>query len=287
VRYFDDYHELVDTHDFQAASLAVQPEQNVMLVTELANRGIHIMCEKPVAPNIAEMNKLVEIINKTKIKFTFAAPMTVFSDAFRSSIAAVKSNAIGEPRIAYFQFLQPNGPLFTLSPERCKQTDRAELANFGPYGLLAFLKMFNSPVVSVFARADALFYDHYKENNLEDMAMLSLECENGAIGNIVVGRTTTTGLPRTDLRMQVIGSDGVINIEDGLGYAIDAYVDKTHKRISYGTQTQTLYVDDFVKSIIDDCQPQITCQDAHAVIAILDAAYESAKTGRKVRLSGI
>lgn len=285
VPYYSDYREMLKSTNPLAVSLAVEAEYNVDIAIELATRGTSIMCEKPIAVSLSEADRLGKVLKETGVKFTFAAPATVFSGSFRPAIEQIRNGAIGKARVGHFQYLQPNGPQFTLSPERCKEVTRAELANFGPYGVLAFLKMFGSPIKSVFARKQAAFYEQYRQNNLDDLTLMSIRFEDGAIGTMLIGRTTTTGLASTDLRMQVIGSEGVINIEDGLGYAVDLYADKAHRKLRFGASVSKLFADDFVSAVRDNRQPAITFQDARPVMSFIDAAYESADTGREVTLS--
>ncbi|MDD3663093.1 MAG: Gfo/Idh/MocA family oxidoreductase [Candidatus Pacebacteria bacterium] len=284
VEYYADYREMLKVVNAQAASVAVEPEFNVEIARNLARHGISMMCEKPIGDSLKQVDELGKVLEETGVKFTFDAPMTIFSNSFRPAIEQVQAGAIGEARVGYFQYLASNGPEYVLSPERCRQVTRAELANFGPYGILAFLKMFNAPIKSVFARKQAAFYEQYRENNLDDLSLLSLKFEGGGIGTMLIGRTTTKGLPSTDLRMQVIGSQGVVNIEDGLGYGMELYVDNAHRRLRFGASVGKLFVDDFVSAVRDDRQPMITFQDARTVMAFLDAAYESADSGQEVSL---
>jgi len=280
VPFYEDYREMLVKHRIAAASVALPPEHNVPVLLDLARRGVHVISEKPVAPSAAEIAPLRAALAETGARFTFAAPATVFSGAFRPAIEAVERGEIGEARTGFFQYLQTGGPEYTLPPERCREVKMAEFGTFAPYGVLAFRKLMRSDIVKVFARFTSAFYPHYRENGLEDMSLVSVTFANGAVGTLVVGRTTTKGMPQADVRMQVFGSQGALNINNGLGYAINQYRDGTHSKIPFGSSTTTLFIDDFVNAILEKRDPMVTCDDAMQTAAFLDASLASAHSGR-------
>lgn len=275
VPYYADYRQMLDEQSIEAVSIAVAPDQNASVVTECAGRGIHILCEKPVASTSEGLDQLAEAVRASGICFTAAIPATVFSNAFRPAIEQVTQGAIGKPRAAHFQFLQPRGPQYILSEEQCATQKRGELANFGPYGILAMLKLFGCKITHVFARMDALFYERYKAHHIEDMALLSLTFENGCVGTLLVGRTTTQTQLATDCSMQIIGSDGVLNIEQGLGYGYTCYQQEQARFVPYGMSAGQCFINDFVKAIQMKTDPAITLDHVVNCFRVLEAAYES------------
>lgn len=285
VPHFDDAMEMIQTHKPDAVSIAVTPDLNADLVCACASAGIHILCEKPVTENADDMQRIAAAVRKAGVKFTFAAPAAVFSSSFRAARQRIWGGGIGEPRVAHFQFLQPRGPQYTLTKQQAKQRGRAEFATFGPYGLLAFMTLFRKPIRSVYAQMGAQFYEHYREAGVEDMAVLTLQLEGGGVGSMVVGRTTTQTLPSTDCRMQIIGSEGVINVEDGLGYGIDVYAPDRHYRHVYDRDASTMFVEDFVEAILQDRSPVVGLEEAIGVFNVTEAAYQSAKTRQPVLLA--
>lgn len=284
VPFYEDYRAMLAKHRIAAASVALPPEHNVPVLVDLARHGIHMISEKPAAPSAAELAPLGAALKETGARFTFAAPATVFSGAFRPAIEAVERGGIGEARTGFFQYLQTGGPEYTLPPERCREVKMAEFGTFAPYGVLAFRKLMRSDIVKVFARFTSAFYPHYRENGLEDMALVSVYFANGAVGTLVVGRTTTKGMPQADVRMQVFGSRGALNINNGLGYAINQYRDGAHTKIPFGSTTTALFVDDFVSAILEKRDPVVTYDDALQTAAFLDASLASAHSGRVEKL---
>jgi predicted dehydrogenase len=263
-------------------SIAVSPSLNPSVVIACARQGIDVLCEKPVASNSDDLNQLEKVVRESGIRFTAAIPATVFSNAFRPAIEQVTQGAIGIPHVAHFQFLQPRGPQYILSQEQCASEKRGELANFGPYGILAMLKLFGRKITHVFARMDAMFYERYKTHHVEDMALLSLTFEGGGVGTLLVGRTTTQTQLATDCSMQVIGSEGVLNIEQGLGYGYTCYQQDQARFVPFGMSAGQCFINDFVKAVESETDPTITLDAIVNCFRVLDACYQSSREGRAI-----
>ncbi len=281
VPFVDNADDVIRTHRPEAISIALPPEINTDYVTACAEAGIHVMCEKPIGATAQTVDDMAAVVRASGITFTCAIPAVVYSNAFRPAMEQLEQGAIGEPRTAHFQFLQPRGPQYTLSPEACRQRGRAELANFGPYGILALRKVFKQPIRSIFARKRAAFYEHYREHGVEDIALLSVAFQGGGVGTILVGRTTTQSQPTTDCRMQVVGSQGVLNIENGLGYGLDLFRDE-YRRVNFGPSVGQLYADDFVQAICHQASPGISLDEAVDVFHALENAFASAEAGQVI-----
>ncbi|HAI10216.1 MAG TPA: hypothetical protein DCM28_00830 [Phycisphaerales bacterium] len=282
VPYYADYRQMLEQQTIDAVSIAVSPSQNPSVVIACAKQGIDVLCEKPVASNNGSLDQLAKAVCESGIRFTAAIPATVFSNAFRPAIEQVTQGAIGIPHAAHFQYLQPRGPQYILTEEKCASEKRGELANFGPYGILAMLKFFGCNITHVFARMDAMFYERYKKHGVEDMALLSLTFEGGGIGTLLVGRTTTQTQLATDCTMQVIGSQGVLNIEQGLGYGYTCYQQDQARFVPYGMSAGQCFVNDFVKAIQTNSQPTITLEHIVNCFRVLDACYQSSREGRVI-----
>ena len=59
-RLYDDALEMMDHEKPDVISIAVAPKLNPLLVPEAARRGIHVVCEKPIAPTLAEADAIIE-----------------------------------------------------------------------------------------------------------------------------------------------------------------------------------------------------------------------------------
>jgi len=299
VAYFDDPWALIDAEAPEAVSLCLPPERNPQVVAEMAARGVHVLSEKPPAADVAGTRTIVEAVRANGIRFTFGFHSARFARPIAKAIGAVRGGRVGDVRILNGTHLQVKGPRYTISVEEARRREATgepsvgELANHGGYVFLAFSAYAGAPVRSVYCEQDAFFYESYRIADIEDLSVVSLEYANGVVATCVVGRTTTKSLPTTDVRHEIIGSDGVLHV-NAMAEHINVYGDFTDgdefdrggfDTPTFGPESWRLYVDDFLRAIIDDRDPELTAEDALEFQRTLEAAYESAATGKVVEIA--
>lgn len=294
VAYFADPWALMDAEAPDAVSLCLPPQRNPEVVAEMASRGVHVMSEKPPAADVAGAERIVRAVRDDGVRFTFGYHAARFARPIARAIGAVRGGGVGDVRVLNGMHLQVKGPRYTISVEEARRRRQAgepsvgELANFGGYVFLAFSAYADAPVTSVYCEQDAFFYESYRIAGIEDLSVVSLQYANGVVATCVIGRTTTKSMPTADVRHEIIGSGGVLHVnamaerifvygdyEDGDEYSRGGFDAPT-----YGPESWRLYVDDFLRAIIDERDPELTARDALEFQRTLEAAYESARTGR-------
>jgi myo-inositol 2-dehydrogenase/D-chiro-inositol 1-dehydrogenase len=151
------------------------------------------------------------------------------------------------------------------------------------------------PVESVYAQLSTQV--HVDKTIGDDNALLVLEF---ADGTIALAEESWTKLGGMDDRAEVHGSKGVAYADLLQGSSIQTYSEvgydyAVEKAGATKGWTFTIYeelwnygfpqqMDHFVRCVRDDTEPRVTGEDGRAVVEILLAAYESARTGAKVRL---
>jgi UDP-N-acetyl-2-amino-2-deoxyglucuronate dehydrogenase len=162
------------------------------------------------------------------------------------------------------------------------------------------LQWLMGPVVEVAAYSGLLAHERIE---VEDTAAAVLRFEGGAIGTIVA---TTAAFPGLSARIAVNGDRGSAVIDDDqLTYfhAADAYgggenqADEVLKR--YGgpstapgagsdpgclSMAHRDQLADFVEAVKHDREPSVTVEEGRKPLAIIAAIYESARTGKSVRI---
>jgi predicted dehydrogenase len=138
---------------------------------------------------------------------------------------------------------------------------------------------------------------HGEKTKGDDNAILILEFEGGAVG---VAEESWTKLGGMDDRAEVHGSQGVAFADLLHGNAIETYSAKGYdyaveKAGSTAGWSFTIYEEawnygfpqemaHFVDCVQNDKAPLVTGDDGRKVLEAIFAAYESARTGSKVRL---
>ncbi|MGD9496925.1 MAG: Gfo/Idh/MocA family protein [Armatimonadota bacterium] len=293
--YFDDLAELLDAQAPAAVSLCLPPARNPEVVAVLCARGIHVRSDKPVADDLDGARRIAAAVRAAGVRFSFGFHAARFAPPVARAIGAVRAGRVGEVRVMNATFLQPKGPRYTISVEEAQRRRAAgepsvgELANFGGYVLLALSAYAGARATSVYCESDAFFYESYRIAGIEDLALVSLAYEGGAVATAVIGRTTTQSLPATDVRHEVIGSKGVLHVAHGLSDRLfvygqfrdgDPYERGGFEMSAFGRPSHELYVHDFVRAIIEGRDPELTVEDAVDYHATVETAYESARTHR-------
>jgi predicted dehydrogenase len=159
----------------------------------------------------------------------------------------------------------------------------SEIDNFGPYGFLAFRHAIRSELFSVFARGNAFFYDSYKHNGTEDLAVINLEFENGASGVIVVGRSSGVAMPQ-EIKFKLFSKDGAVDISNGAGEQVRFYSDLAESTsINVSASPLDAYIEDVICAINENRQPAIDIYDAFAVVRFCELCRESIASGQPAK----
>ena len=299
VEYLPDYADLLEVGELDFVSLCIPPGKNPEVVEQMCARGIDVMSEKPISPDSEGAERIAAAVRGAGAKFTFGFHAARFTRPVMRAIEQVRGGAIGDVRVLNGVLLQCKGPRYTISEDEARRRVEAgeasvgELANFGGYVFLAMRAFAGAPPRSVYAEIDALFYESYRIAGIEDMAMVSIEFENGVVGTAVVGRTPTKSLPNADSRYEIIGSEGALHIDFAHGDRFflwgqysddDEYERGGLDMVNLSPPSHELYCRDFVDAIRDDREPGLTIDDALEFEAFLAAAHESARTRQPVSL---
>ena len=170
--------------------------------------------------------------------------------------------------------------------------------NQGIHGVDQLLWLMGSEVESVFARATHLVRDI----EVEDTAVACLQYTNGAYG-VIEG--TTSCNPGETRRVELHGKSGSITIagskitrwavtdeEDGRAESVEEQKEAKadgavgdNKAIS--SDGHTYLIDDLCRAIREGRDPFITGESARKGVDLVMAIYESAKTGKDVKLADL
>jgi predicted dehydrogenase len=295
VPHYDDYREMLDSERPEVVSICAPPARNPEVLTEAAQRGIHILSEKPVAENLAAAEAALTSVRAAGVVFSLDVPNACFPRPLADAQARAASGALGEIRVAYCHCLQVKGPryTYTLVDGEKRPPAYGELQNHGPYGFLAVAKAVNRRLRSVFARRDAFFYPHYRDAGLEDMCLASCVFEGGPVASILLGRTPTLSLPTTAFRLEIMGSAGSVFVDDAMGDKFliwgpfrdtdDPYERGGLAHRYYSPAATDLYIDDVVQAIRTGVRPRLDIDAAIDVMRFVDGCMRSAVAGQPVR----
>jgi predicted dehydrogenase len=240
-----------------------------------AEHGKPVLCEKPLAMNFTEAQKMFFATNAAGVVFGVAQNMR-YNASVQLIREWIQEGRIGQPALAHSQFCY--------SAERSPRAwiyDPA-LALGGPIGdvaihcldALRYVLSTDVTSVSTLARKDA------ESGEVESHAVVNLAFGNGAMGAVTV---TTRGSYRSLL--EVTGESGVIVCENALtvDHPVDVVLYKSGKVVAHqqvsNADAYSRMLDGFSAAVEGRGTYLATGEDGLHNQKVLDAAYASWRSG--------
>jgi len=93
---FDSYEELLDSGLVDAVDLTLPVELNLSFIEKALQKGVHVICEKPISTDVETGKKVVELSKKSE-KTVYIAENFRHVPAFWKAKELVESGSIGDP----------------------------------------------------------------------------------------------------------------------------------------------------------------------------------------------
>jgi UDP-N-acetyl-2-amino-2-deoxyglucuronate dehydrogenase len=287
----DDYRALLARDDVDAVSICLPDHLHYEAALAAAEAGKHVLCEKPLALDLAEAGEMVEEFERRSLSLGLVMNHRFTPDNMRVH-QAIREDAIG--RILMVGVLHSSaltGNDDGSSPWR----GRRGLAAGGILAtqaihFLDLLLWFAGPAVAVKAWAQSLVRT---DLDYEDTAALALRLESGALATLV----TTNGTPIMDdlrcTRIEVHGTEGYFVLAGDVledhamrpGYELpDIQLPPLPEAATQLFGAGHVHeIAAFVRSLREDVEPPVPAVDGAHLMAVLKAAYASAQNDLDVQ----
>lgn len=286
---------LLARDDIQAVVLATPDLNRLELTRKAAAAGKHILAEKPMAPTVAECDAMIAACAEAHV-----------------NLAVVKTERYRKITRKAKEFIDAGvlGPLhmlrtvsaFPLSLSRELFAERPWMSDPRSGGLFMGMASHNTDflrwltgrnAIKVFAQATT--YSEIPGPPLSVMAQIVFE-DNIMAHMWITGELPNPSLPSSEVRFQVFGRDGMIDLENF------EYLDVTQgqkwervytpERFDYLKEPKSpirLFphigvIQDFIDSIREQRPPRIGGAEGRAAVELCEACLISARTGEAVTL---
>jgi predicted dehydrogenase len=283
--WFPSYEALLDAKP-DGVIICTENNRHRSLVEVIAARGIHVLCEKPIATNLEDARAIVEACDKAGVLLMTAFPMR-FSAPLLEIKARLDNGDFGE----IYCFNGTNqGELPT--KHRAWFVD-PELAGGGAImdhtvHLVDIMRWFTgSEVDTMYARSNRIF--HADEVDVETGALEMLTFENGVFATIDASWSRPQYWPTWGgLTIEIITQRGAV-VVDAFRQNLSVYRhDWQRSNWAYwGSDMNHAMVSDFIAAIRERRPPGVTGVDGLRAVAAALAAYESVRTGQTVPVKNI
>ena len=288
---YSDYKEMVAKENPEVVDVITPPETHFKICSYLADRGISLICQKPLAPTFAESQQLVEKVSAAGIRFMVHENFR-FQPWFRKIKELLREGKLGDQLHSInFRFRTGDGwqeDAYMNRQPYFRQMPKLFVYETGVHYLDTF-RYLGGEISSVFSRLRK-----WNPNIAgEDTAMIHLEFDNGALGLIDANRynESDSDNPRyTFGTCSVEGNKGAVYLESN-GALRFKELGKPEITLDYDPSTQNFAGDcvyatqkHFVEAYVANSSFETEGLDYLKTLQVQEAVYESAEIGNLVRI---
>ncbi len=289
--WYDDIDKLLSEQELDMVDICLPNYLHYDACMKAARHNKHIVMEKPLALTLEEADEMIAECKKRNLKLMYAEELC-FAPKYERVRSLVESGAVGQVYMLKQaeKHSGPHSPWFY----KKETAGGGVMMDMGCHALAWFRWMTkNNQVKSVFAHMGTVLHD----TECDDNTVTIVEFENGVTG---VAEDSWARHGGMDDRIEVYGTQGVSYADlfqgnSALTYSAKGYDYAAEKAGTTLGWTFTAYEEafnqgyphelaHFADCVLHDKQPKVTGEDGRAVLEIIYAAYESARTGQKVNL---
>ena len=272
-----DYRELLEKHSPDIVVETGVDRDRADIIAACAQRGIHVICEKPMAKDLEDLDRVRTSVASAGI--TCTALLTMRCDPpYLAMRQAVSGGAIGE-------VTQGGGQKsYRLGQRPAWQKSRETFSGIIPYIGIHAMDLFRwitgREYVEVMAYASNAA--HPDIGDLEDNACVIARLDNGASAAFRLDYCRPAAAPtHGDDRLRIAGNRGVIELRDNVVSLVTHWQGPRDLRLPRPVR----FFRDFLQAVERKRDPFVTFDDCARITEVVLRARESAETGRPVTLT--
>mgnify|MGYP002032365464 CR=1 FL=1 len=306
VPYIKNVQKALSEFGADVAVISSQAERHCDLAIRAAENGLHVIQDKPMSTNLKECDRAMKTVEKTGVKFMMWNRN--FMPALVQTKEQIESGAIGTPKVIHIDFYfasDAGNPKESNTPSTIPidwyeyqksahdkgrdggvgKDPMGELKIEGIYPLAYIHMLTGSSVKRVFARTASHFHQVNVDNNVEDLASMTLEMDQNMIGSVTIGRIGKGGHPDGSMvKISIIGSKGALVINESLPRISVYNREQTSGpyTVPIANEYEYLLVDAFLQTIETDAPSPLDAKTGRDIAATVQAALESSINGKPV-----
>lgn len=278
--YFDNLDEFF-SEDIDAVIICSENAKHKEHVLKAASNQKHILCEKPIATEVADAVEMIQACERNNVILQVAYPVR-FVPAIQQVKDMIQSGRIGE-------ILAVNATNHGQMPGGWfvdKELSGGGSATDHIVHIMDLLRwILKDEVKNVYAEFDTRFYNI----DVEDCGVVLIEMDTG----VVVSIDPSWSRPKTfptwgDVTMEIVGSEGKISVDAFKQHSL-FYNDHEGKiqQQPWGEDMDKGLVEDFIECIRLGRRPSITGEDGLRTLEVVKAAYMSDQLKQAVNLERV
>jgi len=278
-----DYHEILQDEQIDAIAICSSTDTHARIITEAAQAGKHIFCEKPIDHDLRKIDEALAAVEKAGVKLQIGFNRR-FDPNFRKVRTMIAEGKIGELHILRITSRDPAPPPI----EYIKVSGGIFLdMTIHDFDMARYLS--GSEVEEVFVAGGVMVDKRIGEAGDIDTAVITLRFASGAIGTIDNSRQAVYGY---DQRVEAFGSGGMVAVANNTPDTHAYYnAEGVHSAkplyffLERYTESFIVEMKEFVEAIQKNTTPTVTGIDGRIPVLIGKAAWQSYHEHRPVKLS--
>ena len=309
IPYVRNVEQAIRDFDVQVGVVSSEAERHCDLSVRAAAAGLHVVQDKPMSTRLSECDRVVAAVEQSGVKFLMWNRN--FLPALLHARQAIAEGSIGVPYAIHvdFYFAKDSGPpkgsrregdppIEWLARQIEAHADGSdggvgrepmgELKIEGIYPLAYIRMLTGADVRRVFARTTAHFHQANVDNDVEDLATVTLEMDGGIVGSLCIGRIGAASHPDIgEIKIHMLGSEGALVISEArpevsIYYCGQPAREFPHRRLAI--DNDFLLMEDFARAIDTGGDTILDAAASRAITATVAAAVESGKSGSAVEV---
>ncbi len=277
--------DVFSNDEIDAVIICSSTDTHARFISDAANAGKHIFCEKPIALNLAVIDRALNDVERSGVKLQLGFNRR-FDPNFKAARNAVAEGKIGNPHILHIISRDPSPPPI----EYIKLSGGIFMdQTIHDFDMARFL--IGDEVEEIYAAGGVMVDPAIGEAGDIDTAIITLKYKNGVIGVIDNSRQAVYGY---DQRVEIFGSKGSVTVANNtpnsavisnakgvhsanpLYFFLERYMD------AYAAEMEA-----FIECIQQDAPPPVTGIDGRIPVVMGLAAWKSYRENRPVKLNEI
>lgn len=279
---YEGYDELLESGAVEAVYIALPNHLHREYAVRAAERGVHVLCEKPMAVTEEECRAMIEACREGGVRLMVAYRLH-FEEANMEVAGVVRSGAIGEPRFMESAFG------LTVAEDDIRLVPVEEgggpVHDLGVYCINGARYVFRDEPVEVMARSASRKDPRFERTPETVSAVLRFPDERIASFTCSFGSADVEAY-------RVVGTEGEVRVDPAYGYVSSlAYEVRTGddiRRKEFPKRDQfapeLIHFSNCVRQGID---PEPDGNEGMADVRVVEAIHESVRTGRAVALEPV
>ena len=282
---YTDYKEMLKDPLLDLIYVCTPIESLTKISIDCIKANKHTFCEENLSISPTDIKELMSVLEHSKAKF-FVALNKRFDNNFNSIRRTVRQGKIGEAQVIKITSRDPDFP----SLEYLKNSAGLFFdMTVGDFDMIRYLT--GCEIEEVYAMGEILIDPKIAEFNDIDTATLNVRLTNGVLCLIDNSRRAVYGF---DQRIEVHGSLGMVTTSNEIQSKAKIYTgygvieEKPHYLIiERYRQAYIKESEHFISCILEDKEPQTSCNDSLSALYAAKAAMKSLRENRPVKISEV